>query len=360
MAIADFRLGRRTVGPSHPTYFVADIAANHDGDLARAKRLIDLAKEAGADAAKFQNFRAPEIVSRYGFESLGAQKGHQASWKKSVYDVYQAASIPFEWTPILHAHAQSIGLDYFSTPYDFDAVSMLDPYVPAFKIGSGDITWIEMIERVADRGKPVLIACGASTADDVARAMDVLLRKAPHVVLMQCNTNYTGSHDNVRHLHLSVLRTFAAAYPDVLLGLSDHTDGHVSVLGAVALGARVVEKHFTDDRKREGPDHGFSMDPRSWREMVDRTRDLEAALGSPVKRVADNERETVVVQRRCVRLREAGKAGQRLSREDLAVLRPSPPDAVQPQDVGRVVGRRLSRALPAGSHLTWSDLDPER
>jgi N-acetylneuraminate synthase len=358
MAPRDFRLGRAVVGPAHPTYFVADIAANHDGDLGRAKRLVELAAEAGADAAKFQNFRAEEIVSRRGFETLGKQVGHQAKWKKSVVDVYRAASIPFEWTPLLAEHAKAVGIDYFSTPYDFDAVETLDPYVPAFKIGSGDITWVEMLERVASKGKPVLVACGASTADDVRRAMDVLLAKAPHVVLMQCNTNYTGSDENFRHIHLNVLRTFAAAWPDVLLGLSDHTPGHATVLGAVALGARVVEKHFTDDRGREGPDHGFSMDPASWRAMVDRTRELEAALGQGMKRIADNETETVVVQRRCVRLRADGRAGQRLRREDLAVLRPSPEDAVQPYDVHKVVGRRLRRDLPEGSHLTWSDLEP--
>jgi N-acetylneuraminate synthase len=215
-----------------------------------------------------------------------------------------------------------------------------------------------MLERVAAKGKPVLIACGASTADEVARALRVLSARAPDVVLMQCNTNYTGSTDNFRHVHLNVLRTFAAMFPDVLLGLSDHTPGHATVLGAVALGARVVEKHFTDDRGREGPDHGFSMDPSGWREMVDRTRELEAALGEGVKRVADNETETVVVQRRCVRLREAAAAGKRLAREDLAVLRPCPADAVRPDEIDRVVGRRLRRAMPAGSHLTWPDLEP--
>jgi N-acetylneuraminate synthase len=358
MSSHDFRIGRRLVGPAQPTYFVADIAANHDGELGRARGLIELAAHAGADAAKFQNFRAPEIVSRHGFEGLGRQVGHQAGWKTSVYEVYQAASIPTDWTPVLADHARAVGIDYFSTPYDFDAVDALDAHVPAYKIGSGDITWTEMLDRVAAKGKPVLLACGASSSDDVVRAMQAILARTRDVCLMQCNTNYTGSIENLRHVHLNVLKTFASMWPDVLLGLSDHTPGHATVLGAVALGARVVEKHFTDDRARQGPDHGFSMDPASWRDMVDRTRELEAALGSGAKRVADNERETVVVQRRCVRLRAASRSGRVLTRDDLAVLRPAPPDAIPPYEVARVVGRALARDLPEGSHLTWSDLQP--
>jgi len=145
----EFNIGSHKIGPHQPTYFIADIAANHDGSLERAKLLIRLAAKAGADAAKFQNFRAPEIVSDYGFKNLGGQQSHQASWKKSVFEVYKDASIPFEWTPDLKACCDEVGIDYFSAPYDFDAIDMLDPYVPAYKIGSGDITWPESMVRMA-------------------------------------------------------------------------------------------------------------------------------------------------------------------------------------------------------------------
>src|SRR5512140_514853 len=154
----EIQIGNHTIGEDHPTYFVADIAANHDGSLERAKYLIRLAKKAGADAAKFQNLRAPEIVSDYGFKNLGGQQSHQAAWKKSVFEVYAGASIPFEWTPQLKATCDEVGIDYFSAPYDFNAIDMLDPYVPAYKIGSGEISWPEAIERMASKGKPVLLA----------------------------------------------------------------------------------------------------------------------------------------------------------------------------------------------------------
>jgi sialic acid synthase SpsE len=347
------KLGKKPIGAEHPTYFVADISANHDGDLERAKLLIRLCAEAGADAAKFQNFRAPKIVSARGFESLGDQLSHQAKWKKSVFQVYGEASLPWDWTPELKRECEVCGIEYFSAPYDLEAVDMLDPYVNLFKIGSGDITWPEMLRKVASKQKPVLLATGASEMEEVQRAVAEILKINSQLVLMQCNTNYTASLENFRHIHLRVLQTYSNMFPSVVLGLSDHTAGHATVLGAVALGARVIEKHFTDDNRREGPDHPFSMTPSSWREMVDRTRELEYALGSSQKFVAQNEMDTVVVQRRCLRAAQDLKAGTVLMESMLEALRPAPREGVMPFDLPRAVGRKLLRDLPQGEHLTW-------
>jgi N-acetylneuraminate synthase len=352
----EIRIGDRRVGADHPTYFIADISANHDGDLERAKALIHLCAEAGADAAKFQNFRAPKIVSDTGFRRLGAQLSHQSKWKRSVFEVYQAASLPWEWTPLLRDACRQAGIHYFSSPYDFEAVDMLDHHVPAHKIGSGDITWPEMLRHIASKGKPVFLATGASTIGEVQRAVHIVLEITPDLVLMQCNTNYTASLENFRHIHLNVLRTYATMFPDVVLGLSDHTPGHATVLGAVALGARAVEKHFTDDNAREGPDHPFSMTPATWREMVDRTRELELALGSPDKVVAENERETVVVQRRCLRAGRAIKAGEIITRDALEVLRPAPAGSIFPYDMDAAVGTKAAVDIPAGEALQWEML----
>ena len=352
----EFKIGNHQIGIHHPTYFIADISANHDGDLERAKMLIRLAKESGADAAKFQNFRAPKIVSDYGFKSMGGQVSHQATWKKSVFEVYQDASIPFEWTPILKEECDRVGIDYFSSPYDFDAIDMLEPYVPAYKIGSGEITWLEALERMAKKGKPVILATGASDIGEVQRAVHSILKYNQQLVLMQCNTNYTASVENFNHIHLRVLIAYQTLFPDVILGLSDHTAGHATVLGAVAFGARVIEKHFTDDNSRIGPDHPFSMTPQSWREMVDRTRELERALGSPDKRIADNERETVIVQRRCLRAARPIQRGEVFTREMIDVLRPATPGAIMPYEIEQVLGKKALVDLPAGKELRWVDL----
>ncbi len=353
----DIKIADRLIGPNHPTYFIADIAANHDGDLERAKMLIRLAKEAGADAAKFQNFRAPKIVSDYGFKAMGTQVSHQASWKKSVFQVYKEASIPFDWTPILKEECDKVGIHYFSSPYDFEAADMLEPYMPAYKAGSGLMSWPEMLVYMAKKGKPILIATGASDIADVTRAMRAVQAVNSQIVLMQCNTNYTASDENYDHLNLNVLKTYATLYPDVVLGLSDHTHSPAPIVGAVALGARVIERHFTDDNDREGPDHKFAMNPDAWAEMVEQVRTLERALGSTDKFVTENEKDTYIVQRRCLRAARDIRAGERITREMVEPLRPATPGAIPPWDVESVLGKKARRDLPYGKELRWSDLD---
>jgi len=352
----DVKIGKHVVGPDFPTYFIADISANHDGNLDRAKQLIRLAKDAGADAAKFQNFRAPKIVSDYGFKAMQGQVSHQASWKKSVFEVYSDASIPFDWTPVLKEECDKAGIDYFSSPYDFEAVDYLDPFVPAHKIGSGDVDWLEMLLHIARKGKPVILSTGAANIGEVQQAVHTVLSVNKQLVLLQCNTNYTASPVNFEHINLRVLNTYHAMFPDVVLGLSDHTGGHATVLGAVALGARVIEKHFTDDTSRIGPDHPFSMTPQTWKDMVDRTRELEKALGSADKAISDNEKDTSIVQRRCLRAARDIRAGEVFTRDMIDVLRPATPGAIKPPEIERVIGTRALADLPAGKELRWMDL----
>ena len=352
----DIKIGSHLIGEQHPTYFIADIAANHDGDLERAKMLIRLAKQAGADAAKFQNCIAPKIVSDYGFKSLGGQQSHQSTWKKSVFEVYKGASIPFDWTPELKAVCDEVGIDYFSSPYDFEATDYLEAFMPAYKVGSGEIDWIEALEYMAAKGQPMIIATGAATIGEVQRAVHAILAVNPNLVLMQCNTNYTANPENFKHIHLNVLKTYALMFPQVVLGLSDHTKGHATVLGAVALGARVIEKHFTDDCKREGPDHHFAMDPVTWADMVARTRELEMALGSADKQVGENERETVVIQRRCLRAARDIAVGEVITRDMLDVLRPATPGAILPAELPHVMGTHAAKAIKAGKEIRWTDL----
>jgi sialic acid synthase SpsE len=342
----------RLISESHPTYFIADISANHDGNLERAKMLISRAAEAGADAAKFQHFEAAQIVSADGFQALKGQLSHQAKWKQSVFEVYKNASLPREWTPILKEECRKCGIAFFSSPYDVEAVDLLDAYVSVYKIGSGDVTWLEFIDYIAAKGKPVLMAAGAATLEEVRAAIGVLQKRGVAIGLFQCNTNYTGSPENFRYIHLNVLKTFRREFPEVILGLSDHTPGHSTVLGAVALGAGLVEKHFTDDNDREGPDHPFSMTPKSWREMVNRTRELEAALGGTEKKVEDNERDTVVIQRRGIRARVDLRKGTKITRDLISVLRPAPADAFFASEIDRVVGEELLIDVPAGEPIS--------
>lgn len=349
-------IGRHRIGPDHPTYFIVDIAANHDGDLERAKALIHLAADAGANAAKFQNFLARTIVSDYGFRALGGQQSHQAGWDKDVYEVYADASLPLDWTAELKGACDDAGIDYFTAPYDLALLDDLSKHVCAWKVGSGDITWHENVEAMAATGLPLLLATGASTMEDVTMAVDAARKHTDDLVVMQCNTNYTGELENFRHIALNVLKTYAAEFPDTVLGLSDHTPGHATVLGAVALGARVIEKHFTDDKSRPGPDHAFSMTPDEWRDMVARTRELELALGATEKRVMDNEAETVVLQRRALRARHPIAKGKTIDRADLAPLRPCPADALPPYRMDDLIGGVATRDIPEGDCVRLVDI----
>ena len=354
---SQLEINGRIISIDNPVYFIADIAANHDGDFERAKDLIYLAHASGAHAAKFQHFKAKTIVSDEGFRNLGSQLSHQSRWSKSVYDVYEEASLNLDWTHRLKEICDSIGIDFFTSPYSLELVDYVDPFVPAYKIGSGDITWHEIIDHIAGKNKPVIIASGASTMGEVDIALAVAWNKNPNIALLQCNTNYTGSVDNFKYVNLNVLKAFAQKYPGLVLGLSDHTPGHAAVLGAVALGARIIEKHFTDDNDRVGPDHLFSLNPKNWREMVDRTHELYLSLGDGIKRVEENEAETVILQRRAIYLNNDCEAGRTLSVNDLIALRPAPANAVSAPFLSEMIGRRLKTRKSAGNILLWSDLE---
>lgn len=354
---SSIRIGDHEVSRTSSTYFIADIAANHDGSLERAKTLIRLAKKAGADCAKFQHFLAEKIVSDVGFAEGVGQVSHQASWKKPVHEIYDQYHTRRDWTDELVDCCREAGIDFMTTPYDVEAVQMFSDIVHAYKVGSGDITFHELLREIARQGRPVLLATGAATMEEVEAAAEVVLSENRQLCLMQCNTNYTGSVENFNCVNLNVLHSFAGKWPDMPLGFSDHTPGHSAVLGAVAFGARVIEKHFTDDNSREGPDHSFALNPVTWRAMVDATRELERALGDGIKRVESNEQETVVIQRRALRLCAPVAAGTILSGSHLEALRPCPSGAVPPSAIGDVIGRTLKVDKDRGRELLWADLD---
>jgi N-acetylneuraminate synthase len=347
----------KKIALNKPTYFIADIAANHDGDISRAKDLIYQAAEAGADAAKFQHFNAKTIVSKEGFEKFQDQKSHQSKWKKSVFEVYRNAEVNLSWTPILKETCKKAGISFFTSPYSIELVDEVDPFVPAYKIGSGDITWIEIIKHIASKNKPYILATGASTIEDVSRAVNAALNVNENLALLQCNTNYTASLENFKFIQLNVLKKYAELFPNLILGLSDHTPGHSTVLGAVTLGARIIEKHFTDDNNRIGPDHLFSMNPKSWTEMVLRTRELENSLGNGVKKVENNEKETVVIQRRSLWLNKSLVKGDIIKKDDIDILRPSPQDGIQPYNLNEIIGKKLTKNKNKGENIKSIDFE---
>ncbi|WP_321777721.1 N-acetylneuraminate synthase family protein [Sulfurimonas sp.] len=351
-----FKIGNSEINADSKTYFIADIAANHGGDLEKAKELIYMAKEAGANAAKFQHFKAKTIVSDYGFKTLGSKASHQKAWTKSIYEVYEDAEVPLNWTETLFETCKKANIDFFTSPYDINEIDFIDKYIPAYKVGSGDITFHDIVMKMANYEKPILIATGASKLDEVIDLMQKVKKVNNDIVLMQCNTNYTANDENFKYIQLNVLKSYAQLFPNAILGLSDHTLGHTTVLGAVALGAKVIEKHFTDNNDLEGPDHKFSMNPKTWREMVDRTRELEYALGRSIKKVEDNEKETCILQRRCLRAVMDLKQGDIITSDMLEVLRPAPKGAILPYEINEIIGKKLNNNVVSGADIKWSDI----
>jgi sialic acid synthase SpsE len=315
--------------------------------------LIELAKQAGADAVKFQAFKAEHIVSDEGFKGL--QVGFQSNWKKPVVEVYKDAEFPRAWFSELFEYSKKQGLVFFSAPYDKEAVDIMDNLeIPLFKVGSGDITWHENLSYIASKGKPILLATGASTAKEVEEAVEVVrAARNSSLVLLQCVTNYPSHFEDANLLAMAEYRRRHG----VLVGYSDHTPGYIVPLGAVALGACVIEKHFTDDKTRPGPDHPHAMDFEDFKLMVDNVRTLEVALGKPGKEVYPEEHETVVLQRRCIRATMELLEGTVLTQDMLTVLRPAPKDSIPPKHLLELIGKRLKRGLNKGEHFAWEMLN---
>ena len=387
------KIGNHIVGVDHSVYFIADIASNHNGDLGHAKELIHACAESKVDAVKMQNFNAETIVSDFGFKNLDVVKTHQSAWKTSVFDSYKAASIPFEWTLELKELTEKLEMDYFTSPYSLELSKAVEPYISAFKLGAGDITWHEQIKLMSSFSKPLLIATGASNLEEVKKAMNVALEISNNIILMQCNTNYTANKkedisstkERFSNINLKVLETFSKIWPKVSLGLSDHTHGDLTVLGAVGLyNCSVVEKHFTLDNTKIGQDHSFSMMPDEWLSMVENTETLkkeikksdsfeercqkikniakdgeflDLIIGDGVKKLSENEENTVIVQRRSIRAKRDLSAGIIITNEDLEVLRPCPKDAFPPHRKNEIIGKKLKRDLPKGDYFTQKELD---
>jgi len=346
------KIGERWVGDGEPVYIIAEIGSNFDGSKERAKMLINLAKDCEADAVKFQCFTADKIVSKEGFEGL--KVGFQATWEKSVYAVYKSAELPREWIEELFHYANGKGLHLLSTPYDKEAVDILDEVgVPAFKIGSGDITWHEMLKYIAKKGKPIILSTGASTIAEINEALEAIKSEGNNdVILLQCVTSYPSHFE---YANIRAMKAMGDLF-DVLVGYSDHTPGVIVPLGTVSLGGCVIEKHFTDDKTRKGPDHPFAMDAKEFKEMVESIRALEKALGSPIKGLYEEEKETVILQRRCLRAAKDISKGSKITEEMVDVLRPLAKDALGPKYKKIITGREVKVDMKKGDPFTWEKI----
>lgn len=337
-----FGIGTRKVGRGAPVFLVAEIGSNHDGSLERAKQMITLCADAGADAVKFQSFTADGLYVR--------RRRNAGEWQEHpVWKALRGLELPMEWIEPLSARAREVGVVFMSTPFESRAVTELEKAgALAYKIASGDLTHLALIREVARTGKPLLIATGMADLTETRSAVEVVLSEGnSHVGLFHCVSLYPPRYEEMNLRAIATLeREFGCP-----VGLSDHTPGHDMVLGAVALGATLVEKHVTLDRGLPGPDHPYAMLVDEFAAMVKAVRNLEAALGNGEKAPVDKEAPERINARRGLFAAKPIRNGGTISAEMIRVLRPALGLAADrlADVIGAVARRDIAEDEPIGS-----------
>ena len=341
------KIGKKYVGDEQPFYSIAEIGSNFDNSIKKAFKLIDLAKKSGADAVKFQTFTAKNLVNDNCFKNL--KIGYQAKWKKSVFEVYKSAEFPKNFHKKVFDYCKSKNIEFFSAPYDKESVDFLDRLgVNVFKIGSGDITWLENIEYIAKKNKPIILATGASNIEQISSAIKTIKKTGNNkIILMQCVTNYPATFNNI---NLKVLNLFKKKFK-CLVGYSDHTPGDIVALGTLAMGGCIIEKHFTDNKNLPGPDHNFAMDPKDFRSMIDKIKLMEKIIGQPIKRVYEEEKNQYFSMKRGIKSAINLTKGQKIFRKHLKVLRPCLSDEISADKLNSIIGKKIKRNIDANTAI---------
>ncbi len=343
----DISIGSRPIGPGHPCYIVAEMSANHGGEYTRAEAIVHAAKEAGADAIKLQTF-TPDGHTLNGDQPCFRVGGGTLWDGRTLYDLYQETTMPWEWQPRLQQLAHNLGLDFFSACVDKASADFLETLnVPVHKIPSFDVTDLELVRHVAGFGKPLILSTGMATLGEI----DELVRTAREagardLILLKCTSAYPADPGE---MNLRTIPHMAEAM-NVLVGLSDHTMGIAVPVAGVALGACLIEKHFTLSRTLPGPDSSFSMEPGEFRAMVDAVRTVEQALGAVSYEVGAKEAASRVFRRSLFIVRDLA-AGEVLARDNVRCIRPG--HGLHPRYLPQVLGRKAARKIIRGTPLSW-------
>lgn len=332
--------------PNNKCYLVAEISANHNQDLNRAKRIVEAAAAAGADAVKLQTYTADTLTLNCDNEHFRI-KG--TLWEgRTLYDLYQEAYTPWEWHAPLKKLAESLGLDLFSTPFDATAVDFLETLgCSIYKIASFELVDLPLLRKVAATGKPVIMSTGMADLGEINEAVHTLREGgAGPLTLLKCTSAYPAP---LEEINLTAMNLLSEIF-DCPSGLSDHTMGSAVAVAAVALGAKVIEKHFTLSRSDGGPDGSFSMEPDEFRSLVKDIRQVEKALGRPRLEPSDKERESRVF-RRSLFVTEDLKAGDLFTETNVRSIRPG--NGLHTRHLPEVINRRAARDIPRGTPLKW-------
>lgn len=343
----EIKLNGRAIGPGHSVYIVAEMSANHNQDYQKAVKIIEAAKESGADAIKLQTYTPDTITLDVRNEYF---KVSGTIWAgKNLYDLYKEAHTPWEWQPKLIRVANDLGLDLFSTPFDSSAVNFLEEMdVPAYKIASFELVDIPLIQKIAATGKPIIMSTGMAKLAEIEEAVQTIRNSGNgQLALLKCVSSYPAPAEEMNLRTIPHLKeTF-----DVVAGLSDHTMGSEVAIAAVALGASVIEKHFTLSRNDHGPDSSFSMEPAEFKEMVNSIRIAEKALGKVSYKLSENQQVSRVF-RRSLFVAEDIKAGEQFTKENVRSVRPG--HGLHTRYLHDVIGRVSRCDIQKGMPLSWA------
>ena len=338
------------MNPDDRAFVIAEAGVNHNGSFDLARQLVDQARLAGADAVKFQTFRAEKMVSR------SAQKAQyqkrNTGGADTQFEMLERLELSDADHRALLAYCRDAGVTFLSSPFDAQSADLLDELgVTAFKIPSGELTNHALLRHIADKGKPLILSTGMSTLDEVTEAVDIIVASGNRrLSLLHCVTEYPAPVDEV---NLRAMLTLRDAF-GFAVGYSDHTQGFEIAVAAVALGARIIEKHFTLSRDMEGPDHKASLEPDELKALIAAIRNVEQALGDGVKVPAPCEIKNIAIARKSVVAERDIAVGEPLSLENVAVKRPG--DGIQPRDLENIMGRTVAVDIEAGSVVSWEDL----
>ncbi|MGA8617157.1 MAG: pseudaminic acid synthase [Candidatus Sulfotelmatobacter sp.] len=340
-------VGHRPVGAGFHTYVVAELSANHNRDYEQAVRIINAAKNAGADAVKLQTYTPDTMTISCDLEVFQIAGG--TIWDgRNLHDLYGEAYTPWEWQPKLKKVAEDLGLDFFSSAFDSTAVDFLEKMgVPAHKVASFELLDIPLIQRMARTGKPLIMSTGMATLDEIEEAVrSARDAGASQIALLKCTSAYPAPAEQ---MNLRTIPEMAQRF-GVPVGLSDHTMGIAVPVAAVALGACIVEKHLTLSRSTPGPDSAFSLEPHEFKAMVDAVRTAEKALGE-VSFGASGEEEASKVFRRSLFVVEDVKQGEVFSPNNIRSIRPG--HGLHPRHLAEVLGKRAAQEIKRGTPLNW-------
>jgi N,N'-diacetyllegionaminate synthase len=344
------KIGDKLVGEGEPTFIVAEIGVNHNGSIDIAKKLIDAAKDAGADAVKIQAFKTERIVTKYA-EKASYQKENTRS-EKSQYDMLKKLELKDEQIEELYDYAKIKRIDFLSSVFDKESVDLLSKLkVPAFKIASGEISNFLLLRYIAEKKKPIILSTGMSTLGEIEEALEDIREKGVEdIILLHCVTSYPAKTEEA---NLKVIKVWQNSF-GLPIGFSDHTLGIATPVAAVALGSALIEKHFTLDKTMPGPDHRASLEPDEFKEMVDAIRDVEKALGDGVKRLTEEEERIKKVVRRSIVAEVSIPKGKTIAENMLDLKRPG--IGLEPRYVDKVVGMKAKKNIKADELVTFDKL----